>query len=555
MKMKQGYKGRKLMFMLISAMLCLALVVAGCSSGGGSNSGGSQSGSTSGGSGGSQGGGSQQPAAPQNEGPPKGGILRVGTQVGPNNLGDPTIVLSQNDPNFAAPAVERLFRRDSSGTPVPYLAEKYEVSDDQLSITIWLKQGIQFHDGAPFNAEAVKWNLDRYIATGRAELAKVKDVAVVDEYTVKLSLSEYDSLLLSYLSAIPGMMVSPKSLEEKGSEWADANPVGTGPYKIVRWEKDDRVIYERNDNYWQEGMPYLDGIEMIIIPDAMSLAAAFMNGEVDVVFGIDPKTALDLQAAKFQVHASEQAASMLSLLPDSNNEGSVYTNLKVRQAVAHAIDFEAIAKTLGNGFFEASNQLAVNGSWAYNPNVKGYPYDPEKAKQLLAEAGYPNGFSTTLYAQNTEGYRNVLTAVQAYLKEVGINAEVDLMDQGRYHTLVTGGPEKGGWKDGLAIIPFTINPNELGAWSRLLGPEVSHIRLPSVYNPDPVKELIAKATVTSDQNELIQVVHELQRVQADEFAMAYWIYGQKSISANQDYVYDTNWHTPQWTPELAYIKK
>jgi peptide/nickel transport system substrate-binding protein len=484
-----------------------------------------------------------------------GGTLTVASLEDAVVLGNPPTIMNQADPNYAAPAVERLFRRTDEGELEPFLAKSYEVAADRSSITIALNTGIKFHDGADFNAEAVKWNLDRYIETKRSELAKVSSVDVVDAYTVKLNLTEYDGLLLPYLSSIPGMMISPKSAGEHDTQWTETHPVGTGPYQFVRWDRSQQIVYEKFADYWQ-GEPKLDRIVISVIADPMTQAAAFENGDVDVLMNVDTKNASDLQAkGKFEIMASNLANSVLGLVPDSAHEKSVYANLKVRQAVWHAIDFASIAKTLGYGFFEPTNQLAAPGSAAYNEEVKGYAYDPETAKRLLAEAGYAKGFDTTLYAQNTAGYANILTAVQGYLKAVGINAKVELLDQGKYATMLTGGPEKGGWSDGLTIIPFTVVPNELGAYSRLLGPQVTAVRMPSLYNPDEMKNLIGEAAVEPDPDQARSLVRQIQKVATDDQAAIFWIYASKNVSAKQKFVKDDHFNSPQWTPEKVWLDK
>ncbi len=478
-----------------------------------------------------------------------GGSFSVAVSDDAVILGNPPTVMNQADPDRAAPAVERLFRRDRQGEAVPYLADSYQVSDDKLSITIELKQGIKFHDGSDFNSEVAKWNLDRYIATERAELAKVQSVVTTGDYTVVLRLSEYDGLLLQYLSAIPGMMVSKQSVEKNGDEWAESNPIGTGAYRFVKWDRDQRIVYEAFDEYWQ-GKPKLDELVIEVIADPFAQKASLETGEVDAIMSIGPKDANELkQAGKVEVNTSELAASALGLLPDSANPDSVYANLKVRQAVWHAIDFAAIADTLGFGYHEPTYQLATQGSGAYNPDVQGYPYDPAAAKKLLKEAGYEAGFATKLYGQNLPAYSDILTAVQGYLKEVGIEAKVELVDQGKYFEMLTGGPEKGGWKDGMTIVPFTIVPNELGAYSRLLGPGVSAARLPVVYNSEELQGLIGEAAKEADPAKRNDLIQQMQETATDEHATLFWIYAAKTISANQANVKGANFSTPQWTPE------
>ncbi len=497
-------------------------------------------------------------------GPRTGGILRLSTLQDAERLGFPPTMVSQNDQLFAHPAVENLVRFDETGAPAPWLATSWQTDAKGMTITLSLRKGVKFQDGTDFDAAAAKWNLENYQKrSGRGELAAVKSYEVVDDATLRLHLSRLDSLLIANLALAPGLQISPTAFEKaSGSEkdkiaWCEKNPVGTGPFKLAGWQKDVKITYQKWDGYWQKGKPYLDGVEYIPIKDPLVQSAAFQKGDVDVIPGVDPKNAEDLEAAgKYKITKLNAPASLYALMGDSANPQSPYAKLEVRQAVWHALDTDAIVKTIGRNYWLPVNQLAPKGSWAYNPEVKGYPYNPGRAKELLAQAGFPNGFKTNLYGLNVEPAPTVMTAVQGFLASVGIDAKIDLMDQARYAKMITGGPTEGGWKDGLAMIPFTTTPNEFAPWNRLLTREVHAARFPSLFEPEEIMDLIAEGIVAPDAETIKAVVHKLAKADTDKYCMNIWLYAITSVNAKQQYVNDDNVQVKtHWTPQDAWLNK
>ena len=218
-------------------------------------------------------------------------------------------------------------------------------------------------------------------------------VEVLDDYTVKVNLKQYQNSILGSM-AVSDVFVSPTAYNTKGIDWARYNPVGTGPFKFVSFARDVSLKFTKFDGYWQKGLPYLDGIENAVIQDPMTRAATFQSGDGNVISSADARTASDLGARGYDVIS--QANGYAVLLPDSANPDSPFAKQKVREAVEYAIDKAAIAKALGYGFWTADYQATIPTGMAYNSDITGRLYDPQKAKQLLAEAGYPNGFDTTI---------------------------------------------------------------------------------------------------------------------------------------------------------------
>lgn len=494
---------------------------------------------------------------PAKDEPQYGGILRVSRTGDAIRMGYPATLDRHQCRLFARTAIENLVYIDETGSPIPWLATEWKIDAGAKTVTLSLRQGVKFHDGTAFNAEAAKWNLEEYIAGGRPELASVDTIDIIDNYTIRLNLKDNDSLIVPNLSTSAGMMISPTAFEKNGKEWCEANPVGTGPFKFVSWERDVKQVYERFADYWQEGKPYLDGIEWIFISDPLAQAAAFRKGDLDVIVDITPREAAALEGeGKFKITKTAVPTHLWGLQIDSANPNSPMSNLKVRQAVWHAYDTNAIAKALGHGYFVPLNQKSVPGSWSFNPNVKGYPYDPARAKQLLAEAGYPNGFKIDIIGLNLPPNPEVMTALQGYLKEVGIDAQLQIMERGGFDELMVGG---GHWENAMMLVSGSVVPDEFGLIYRLHGPRgvVTVRQAGRVMIPQDVQDTLANAVKAPDFNSVKNLVHEYQRLSTDEHAIQLWVFGVTGVGARQtgvhsDGLYETVF--THWSPQDAWKK-
>lgn len=416
---------------------------------------------------------------------------------------------------------------------------------------------VKFHDGTDFNAEACKWNLDQYRVSVRVELKNVASVDIIDDYTVRLSLSKWDNTIINNLGFMAGMMISPTAFEKAGTTdeeriaWCEKNPVTTGPFKFVSWERDVKQVYERFDDYWQEGKPYLDGFEWVFITDPMTAVIAFTVGEVDVLAHIEPKDANDLQAS-MDLNIASLPTVVDGFVFDSANPDSPFADVRVRRAAYHAIDTKAIVDALSYGFYPLTNQCATPGNWAYNPDVVGYPYNPEKAKQLLAEAGYPDGFKTKLIPlPPTIFWRDATTAVQGYLKAMGIDAEVELLEYEAALGMVLGG----GWEGMLWASITVINPDQVSAMARCLSGR--GILWPTMLHPDDYEEALTKAIEARDFETKKKWTHEAQRLMVDKYCLNYLAWCETRIAVSHPEIRDLgiNEIPYHFTPADAWIER
>lgn len=485
--------------------------------------------------------------------PRKGGVLKLGIGYNPVALGFAPDIKTFQEFIISAPAIETLGRFDETGKMQPLLAESWQSDPNAKTITIKLKKDIKFHDGTDFNSEAVKWNLEQFLKAGRAEAKGLKSVDIVDGYTVRLNLAGWNNGLLDALSCfVP--MVSPTAFNKNGKEWADKNPVGTGPFQFVSWDRDTAVKYKKFEGYWQQGKPYLDGIEWRIITDPMTAAASFKAKELSVFVNLPSETAKQLEesGASIVKNKSGLGTMAIGVISDSANPESPFANIKVRQAVSHAIDVKAIVESLLHGYGTLTTQWGAPGSWSYNPDVKGYPYNPDNARQLLAEAGYPNGFKTKLTTLSLTEEVKVMTAVQGYLAKVGIDAQLEQAATGRY-TQITG--NQTAW-DGLILYRGRGDADVTMYMPRNFSAK-GVLFVKGIIHPEKIEKLLYDAAAAPDFETKKNLAQQLQKSVYDEYALLTPIYISTLPAAKYKTVHNDGInaaHASAWTPENAWIE-
>ena len=313
------------------------------------------------------------------------------------------------------------------------LAESYTVSNDGLVYTIKLRQGVKFQDGTDFNAAAVKANLDRASdpanSLKRYNLYKnIADTVAVDENTVKITLKQPFSAFINILAHPASAMISPAALQKYGKE-IGFHPVGTGPYALESWNQTDYVKVKKFPGYWQHGLPKLDSITWRPVVDNNTRAAMLQTGEAQFAFPIPYEQAEVLKRnSKLELVASP---SIMQRYISMNVTQKPFDNPKVREAINYAINRPALVKVAFAGYATPATGV-VPPTIAWSQQYKPWPYDPAKARELLKEAGYPQGFSTTLWSShNHSTAQKVLQFTQQQLAQVGIKVQVTAMDAGQ----------------------------------------------------------------------------------------------------------------------------
>lgn len=377
------------------------------------------------------------PAATQPGGdagsPVRGGTLKVALEDEFRTL----------DPHRSTALIERqvfynmfdsLVTIDKSLKIVPALAESWEISADSKSYVFRLRKNVKFHDGTPFDAEAVRFNIMDHIVKAtrnprQAELASIQNVEVVDPSTVRFVLKNPFAPLLANLVDRAGMMLSPAAVKAGGENFVRAPlGAGTGPFKFVEWKKDDHLTLERNPNYWLNGadgkpLPYLDKVIYRPISDETVALTNLRSSSVDVIQTVPPK---DVQSLRSGTGLGYQETAGLGFESFRlNNSKEPFTNKALRQAVAWSVDREQIRKTAWFGTGVVGYGPTPPPVWAYDPAFKPYSRDLTKARQKLQEGGKPNGFSFSLEIRaNSPRDLDIAQLFQSQLKEVLIQVQI-----------------------------------------------------------------------------------------------------------------------------------
>ncbi|MDI9548666.1 MAG: glutathione ABC transporter substrate-binding protein [Chloroflexota bacterium] len=312
------------------------------------------------------------------------------------------------------------------------LAERWEASDDATEFTFFLRQGINFHDGTPFNAEAVKYNFERVInpdnALKRYGLYNIiASVEVIDEYTVKFTTTKPFGAMLATFAHPAGGIISPTA----AAQYSDVhefgkNPVGTGPFKFVEWVPGDHLTVEKFDGYWNsDAAAQVDRITIKPVPEAGTRIAMLLAGDAHFINQVPPSQ-VELVVGGEDVALAENE-SIYTYWVAMNTQIEPFNNKQVRQALNHAVDKQAIIDVVLRGYGKITDSPIAPRVWGYTP-VMIYEYDPEKAKQMLADAGYPDGFSTTMWISDSSEAKEAAIAMQGQLAEVGVQVEVVPME-------------------------------------------------------------------------------------------------------------------------------
>ena len=369
--------------------------------------------------------------------PRYGGHLRVGHYIEPSSL-DAVLGRFAGDAYYFRQMFDNLVDVDQQVNPRPStsLATSWEIATDPHSMTFHLREGVTFHDGTPFNAEAVKFNIERILdpatlATPRPSLTVIDSVDVLDELTVRFNLKRPWGAGLNMLADRGGVMSSPTAIKTFGKEYG-WNPVGTGPFKIDKVITGASVHMVRNENYWgtdEEGnrLPYLDAITIRVIRDQTVLTSALRTGEIDVAYLPYKDVTAFERDDRFQIRIMEGGNIAFTLCFNINFPP--FDNADLRRAVCYAIDPEAMNKSI---FFDraivADSGMWPTGTLAYNPDVPRPYYDLGKAREFLRAGGKPDGFEFEGVTWNHAMVLPSAEVVRAMLKKIGVTMNIKVFN-------------------------------------------------------------------------------------------------------------------------------
>jgi len=472
---------------------------------------------------------SPPPEAPEAAEPSAGGTIIVGLQAEPTTL-DSAQISDYNSHRAAYGMYDHLLRfKDESTAVEPGLVESWEISDDGLVYTLNLRKGVKFHDGTDFNAEAVKFNIERqidpnhpYHDTGEFPYAEftwgmVDKIEVADENTVKMTLKEIFAPFLNHLAMHPAAMVSPAAIEKHGRD-ISIQPVGTGPFKFASWTPGVEVVLEKNPDYWGDP-PKIDRVIYRPIIEDQSRLTELEAGGVNFIVNIPPDELARLKGDdRFTV---VEQAGMHTWWVAFNHTRAPFDDTRVRQAMNYAVNKQAIVDNILKG----TGILAINPLppvvWSYTDDVQRYDYNPEKAKELLAEAGYPDGFSCVFWIpESGSGMQQPVpmgTAMQADLKAVGIDCKIETFEWGTYLDKVIVPPEDAEF-DLMEMSWIGDNGDPDNHLFILLSGEQwpPHGYNMGFYKNDEVDALLREARTTLDQAKRTELYVKAQKLIAED---------------------------------------
>lgn len=403
--------------------------------------------------------------------------------------------------------LESLLKVDRGGRIVPALANSYSVSRDGREYTFTLHKGIKFHDGSPCTAEDVKFSFERLLdpktaAPYRMYYEGIEAIQVVDPLTARFRIKKYDSNFLFNLARGDAVIVS-----RQGADKLKSAPIGTGPFKLAEWKRGDSVIMVKNPDYYRKEIPYLDRVIFKFIPDPSAQLAALRSGDVDVIaYDLSPENAPALEKdGRFKVLKGNTTTDVIMAM---NNSRKPFNDPKVRQAVTLAIDRRAVIQgaVAGYGTPIGSHMDPTN---PYYVDLSGlYPYNPEKAKQLLAEAGYPNGFEAVLKLPEPYAYaRRSGEIIADQLSRVGIRLTLEVIQMGQWIDRVFKNADYD-----LTVMGHA-EPFDIEIYSR----PGYYFR----YNSPNFQELLRRAEEEMSEQARKKIYAQAQRMLADDFVNVY----------------------------------
>ena len=409
---------------------------------------------------------------------------------------DPMVQASIGTYRVTTQMFDRLVMMDNDMNLVPGLAESWEVIDDTTTV-FHLRQGVKFHNGEEMTSEDVKYSLERCIANPGVNY---KSITCDDDYTVTIKTSAPFNALLYRLSLDAASIIC-KSADTSAEEF-NKNPVGTGPFKFVSWELGGDVVLEAFEDYWG-GAPAVKRVIFRTIPEALNRTIGLETGEVDLAYdlGITDLESLADNASVTTLTSPSTTVWYVGM----NVQKAPFDNEKVRQAVAYALDPQGYIDLVFSGEATPANYTMLPPSVdGYVSDCSDYSCNVEKAKELLAEAGYPDGFSTTLWCSDTQVMRDSAVVIQEQLRQVGINAEVKTLESGQFQSETGNGAH-----DMFIMSKSSIDPDSMLRsmyHTEALGPSGNRC----FWTTPEVDALIDEASTTTDTEHAMELYAEIQ---------------------------------------------
>lgn len=441
------------------------------------------------------------------------------------------------DPHFCTDSATEIFNKNIYNNLVrfnkdmeiePDLAKEWSVSEDQLTWTFQLEEGVKFHDGTEFTAEAVKKTFERVLdedlgSPRRSVLEVIKEINIVDDYTVEIATETPCGSLLQQLCHPVAAIISPAAIDEYGTDLA-THPVGTGPFKFKEWKTGEAIIMEANQDYFK-GVPQVAGVEFRVVPEDSTRALLIQSGQADVALRL-PVTETERLENDANI-TIEEGNTVMTMYVALNNSKGVLQDARVRQAMNYAIDKDVIVNDILGGLATVADAPIAPDTWGYASTMK-YECDVEKAKELLAEAGYPDGIELELwtpvgrYLMDTQVCENL----QAQWEKAGIKVKIRqwefqaLMSEikkGEFDMILLGwSPSTGDADQGLYPVfhssQFPPNSNR------------------AFYNNSQVDQLLENSKTEVDENKRMEMYKEAEQIIMDEAPWTFLYYPKQALT-------------------------
>jgi peptide/nickel transport system substrate-binding protein len=457
------------------------------------------------------------------------------------NTFDPHLTVGRNTQIFIANVFDGLTARDASANILPALATEWGYLGDGSSWQFKLRQGVTFHNGDPFDAAAVKFTLDRALnpdtkATISSELATIAGVDVVDASTVVIRTKQPDIMIPNRLSELYGGMLSPSQTMAADATTLATKPNGTGPFMLTEWVKNERLVLQANPNYWR-GPANVSQITLRPILEDAARVAALQTGEVDFIGNVPYERITELEANPNLVVKTIATPRVFFIGIDPRV--TPLNDVRVRQALNYAVDVDAIISALYLGHASRLATAVPTAAFGYDPSVAPYPYDPAKAKQLLADAGYPNGFSVEFdsFTGSIADHSKPAEAIAGYLQAVGIDVKLNVFEFGAF------GPRRVANQLSPLHIYSLGNAYFEPAWAIKW---MMQQNLGLFYRNEEIYALCSQAEATFDAPARVPIYSKVQQMLKDDAGFIFLYQNDAVFAMNRRVSYDPRADETQW---------
>lgn len=464
-------------------------------------------------------------------------------------VGDPGTLNPTKDGGLADNIItlqvrDRLVCPGQDGGITPCLATSWDTPDPTTYI-FHLRHGVSFSNGAPFTATDAKYTVDTLALSKDSDFYQaegpIKDTKIIDDYTFEIDLSSPDPYFLEYMSLDSDLGIMPNGWMTQCGTTCDTTTIGTGPFMLKEWVKGDHITLVRNPHYWDQPRPYLSTLTFKVTPDPEAQVLQLKSGAADILYAVPFKDLADLSKTPGITVEKHGSGSLTEVV--LNNRVAPFNNLQVREAMQYAIDRQQIGEVAMYGYFDPVTDLLPPWHWGHDANFAAPAYDPQKATQLLAQAGYNSGhpLSFELRIINNQDFIDQATLIQQQLAQIGVQVKVTPLDKATFLApmFYTPGAKNLSWQAGLERFTFgAITPSlvyqtyDTGSYINFCG-----VNLPGGFQDPTLQSLIDQAKVEADQTKAKGLFQQISQ-QFYKDALTVYLPWQDNVMATRNRVQD-----------------